>query len=45
MADTTWSLLRDPEKPCWSRRLDGLGTSGRLGLKGLLLTHVSQLIV
>ena len=23
----------------------GLGTSGRLGLEGLLLTHVSQLIV
>ena len=33
------------EKPCWSRSLEGLGTTGRLGLEGLLLTHVSQLIV
>ena len=46
------SVLRDSEsqtrhgseKRCWSRSLEGLGTSGRLGLKGLLLTHVSQLI-
>ena len=53
MADATWSLLRDPEsktrqgfkKPYWSRSLEGLGTLGRLGLEGLLLTHVSQLIV
>ena len=30
---------------CWSRSLEGLGTAGRLGLKGLLLTYVSQLIV
>ena len=53
MADATWSLLRDPkskirhnsEKPCWSRSLEGLGTEDRLGLEGLLLTHVSQLIV
>ena len=53
MADTTWSLLQDPknqtrhgsEKPCWSRSLEGLGTEGRLGLKGLLLTIISQLIV
>ena len=29
------------EKSCWSRSLEGLGTSGRLGLKGFLLTHVS----
>ena len=29
------------EKPCWSRSLEGLGASGRLGLEGLLLTHVS----
>ena len=28
-----------------ARSLEGLGTSGRLGLEGLLLTHVSQLIV
>ena len=27
------------------RSSEGLGTSGRLGLEGLLLTHVSQLIV
>ena len=33
------------EKPCWSRSLEGLGIAGRLGLEGLLLTHVSQLIV
>ena len=33
------------EKPCWSRSLKGLNASGRLGLEGLLLTHVSQLIV
>ena len=53
MADATWSLLRDPEsktrhgseKPCWSRSLEGLGTEGRLGLEGLLLIHLSQLIV
>ena len=53
MADATWSLLRDLEsqtrhgskKPCWSRSLKGLGTEDRLGLEGLLLTHVSQLIV
>ena len=53
MADAIWSLLRDLEsqtrhsfeKPCWSRSLKDLGTSGRLGLEGLLLTHVSQLIV
>ena len=46
-------LLRDPasytrydfEKPCWSRSLEGLGASGRLGLEGLLLTHVSKLII
>ena len=46
-------VLRDPEsstrhgfeKPCWSRSLEGLGTLGILGLEGLLLTHVSQLIV
>ena len=46
-------VLRDPksytrhsfEKPCWSTRLKGLGASGRLGLEGLLLTHISQLIV
>ena len=45
--------LRDPksetrhgsEKPCWSRSLEGIGTADRLGLEGLLLTHVSQLIV
>ena len=53
MADATWSLLRDLEiqtrhgskKPCWSRSLKGLGTEDRLGLEGLLLTYVSQLIV
>ena len=53
MANATWSLLRDPEnqtrhgseKPCWSRSLEGLGIKGRLGLEGLLLTLVSQLIV
>ena len=53
MANAIWSLLRDPEslirhgseKPYWSRSLEGLGTEGRLGLEGLLLTHVSQLIV
>ena len=53
MADATWSLLWDPksktrhsfEKPCWSRSLEGLGTVGWLGLEGLLLTYVSQLIV
>ena len=53
MADATWSLFRDlesqtrhgSEKPCWSKSLEGLGTEGRLGLGGLLLTHVSQLIV
>ena len=47
------SGLRDPErwkrhgskKPCWSRSLEGLGTSGRLSLESLLLTHVSQLII
>ena len=47
------SVLRDPEsqtrhgseKSCWSRSLEGLGTAGKLCLKGLLLTHVSQLIV
>ena len=33
------------EKPCWSRSLVGLRTVGRLGLEGLFLTHVSQLIV
>ena len=33
------------EKPYWSRSLEVIGTSGRLGLEGLLLTHVSQLIV
>ena len=33
------------EKSCWSRRLEGLGIAGKLGLEGLLLTHVSQLIV
>ena len=46
-------VLRDLEsyirhgskKPCWSRSLEALGTMGRLGLEGLLLTHVSQLIV
>ena len=49
MADATRSSLWDPkcktrrdsEKPCWSRSLEGLGTKGRLGLEGLLLTHVS----
>ena len=35
----------DSEKPCWSRSLEGLGTAVKLGLEGLLLTHVSQLIV
>ena len=53
MADATWSLLWNSEsqtrqgskKPCWSRSLEGLGTTGRLGLEGILLTHVSQLIV
>ena len=53
MADAIWSLLRDlesytrhgSEKSCWSRSLEDLGTEGRLGLEGLLLTHVSQLIV
>ena len=29
----------------WGRSLEGLGTSGRLGLEDLLLTHVSQLII
>ena len=46
-------VLRDPEskirhgseKPCWSRSLEGLSALGRLGLEGLLLTHVFQLIV
>ena len=33
------------QKPCWSRNLESLGTVGRLGLEGILLTHVSQLIV
>ena len=33
------------EKSCWSRSLKGLSTVSRLGLEGLLLTHVSQLIV
>ena len=33
------------EKSVGSRSLEGLGTVGRLGLEGLLLTHVSQLIV
>ena len=33
------------EKPYWSRSMEGLGTAGRLGLEGLLLTQVSQLIV
>ena len=28
-----------------ARNLEGLGALGRLGLEGLLLTHVSQLIV
>ena len=45
-------VLRDSEsqtghgskKFCWSRSLEGF-CAGRLGLKGLLLTHVSQLIV
>ena len=37
--------FREAKKPCWSKSLEGLGTSGRLGLEGLLLTHVSQLIV
>ena len=32
-------------KPHWSGSLEGLGRSGRLGLEGLLLTHVSELIV
>ena len=32
------------KKPCWSRSLEGLRASSRLGLEGLLLTHVSQLI-
>ena len=53
MVDVTWSLLRDLEcwtrhgfeKPCWSRRLKGLGTADRLGLEALLLTHVFQLVV
>ena len=48
-----FGILRDPEsqtrhdfeKLCWSRSLEGLGALGRLGLEGLLLTHVSQLIV
>ena len=35
----------DSEKPCWSRSLKGLGIAGRLRLEGLLLTHISQLIV
>ena len=46
MADATCSLLWDlgsqtrhgSEKSCWSKSLDGLGTSGRLGLEGFLLT-------
>ena len=29
----------------WSKRLEGLGIAGRLGLESLLLTHVSQLII
>ena len=33
------------EKPYWSKNLEGLDASGRLGLEGLLLTHVFQLIV
>ena len=53
MADAKWSLLGDSEsqtkhgskKPYWSRSLKGLSTMGRLGLEGLLLTHVSQLNV
>ena len=53
MVDATWSLLRDPEsktrhgseKTYWSKSLENLGTSSILGLEGLLLTHVSQLIV
>ena len=45
MANATWELGLGSEKPCWSRSLEGLGTTGRLGLEGLLLTHVSQLIV
>ena len=34
-------LVAGSEKSCWSRSLEGLGTVGRLGLEGLLLTHVS----
>ena len=28
------------KKPCWCRSLEGLGTLGRLGLKGLLLSCI-----
>ena len=50
---TQLGILRDPEnyirhgfeKPYWSMSLEGFGVSGRLGLEGLLLTYVSQLIV
>ena len=43
--DPETKTRHDSEKPCWSRSLKGLNASGRLGLEGLLLTHVSQLIV
>ena len=36
---------RQDTVPCWSRSLEGLGSSGRLDFEGLLLTHISQLIV
>ena len=37
-----WKAGQDTvsEKPYWSRSMEGLGTAGRLGLEGLLLTQV-----
>ena len=45
LQDPESKTRHDSEKPCWSRSLEGLGAASRLGLEGLLLAHVSQLII
>ena len=37
LQDLESQIRHGSKKPCWSRRLKGLGTLGRLGLEGLLL--------
>ena len=44
LQDSECKTRHGSKKPYWSRSLEGLGTLGRLGLKGLLLFVVPNLL-